>query len=109
MDNQNRIGKHATTVTDREDVVTVKYHKTVVFTWNKIHDRVRLNSGGWKTVSTKTRMNQAANQFGLPFRVYQSKGDWFVGFNLAAEHVRKALPFEDGMMFNPFWSPDNAE
>jgi hypothetical protein len=42
-------------------------------------DRVTLNTGGWKSNTTKTRMNQFSAQFcGNAYRVYQDKGDWFV-------------------------------
>jgi hypothetical protein len=41
--------------------------------------RVTLNTGGWKSNTTKTRMNQFSAQFcGNAYRVYQDKGDWFV-------------------------------
>jgi hypothetical protein len=41
--------------------------------------RVTLNTGGWRTDTTKMRMNQFSAQFcGNAFRVYQDKGDWFV-------------------------------
>ena len=37
-----------------------------------------LDTCGWKSATTKTRMNQAANQFGLPYRVYQKDYVWYV-------------------------------
>lgn len=41
--------------------------------------RVTLNTGGWRSNTTKLRMNQFSAQFcGNAFRVYQDKGDWFV-------------------------------
>lgn len=52
---------------------------------------VRLNTGGYYTKTTKKRMNQFAEMFDLPFRVYQEKGEWFV---LANEQETR-LPFED--------------
>lgn len=56
---------------------------------------VILNSGGWRTVTTKTRMNQAANQFGLGYGVYQRKGEWFVD-----TPDGQTLEFKDGMMID---------
>lgn len=43
------------------------------------------------TVTTKRKMNQAANQFGLGYGVFQRKGDWFVTTRGGE------FPFKDGM------------
>lgn len=53
------------------------YHSTVVA---KIFDDgvVFLNSGGYRSNTTKLAMNQALNERGLPYSVYQEKGKWFV-------------------------------
>lgn len=51
----------------------VKLHRTNVVTFQ--HDgSIVLNSGGWKTVTTKDRMNCAAQNF----RVYSDKGVWYL-------------------------------
>ena len=56
----------------------VYYHNTrVVFVSGKY---ITLNTGGWPTVTTKLRMNQAANQYDLGYQVYQKNYDWFVEF-----------------------------
>lgn len=53
------------------------YHNTRVA--KKDGGRITLNTGGWRTNTTKARMNQFSAQFcGNAFRVYQDKGDWFV-------------------------------
>lgn len=40
---------------------------------------ITLRTGGWKTNTTKTRMNQFSHQFcNSMYSVYQEKGDWFV-------------------------------
>ena len=54
----------------------VTYHSTDVVKWTD--NTVVLNTGGWKTATTKTRMNQAANQFDLGYSVYQRNFDWYV-------------------------------
>lgn len=68
---------------------SVRYHSTdvVCFDWKKI----TLRSGGWRTVTTKLRMNQASNQFDLGYSVYQEKGDWYVVFGSTT------YDFKDGM------------
>lgn len=81
----------ATTVTDN----AVTYHETEVARIDG--DTVTLDSGGWRTVTTKRRMNQASKEWGRGFRVYQEKGEWFVWFCNTPDE--DALPFTDGMTF----------
>lgn len=66
------------------------YHRTVVVIVNP-DKSIRLDSGGWKTNTTRTAMNQASNQDKLGFRVAQRAGDWFVTWQ------GRELPFVDGM------------
>jgi hypothetical protein len=56
----------------------VYYHRTCIVSFNKTH--IMLDTGGWWTVTTKLRMNQASNQFDLGFRVYQKEGVWYVSY-----------------------------
>lgn len=77
MSRTNKLGKTATTVTQGPDGLCVTYHQTNVVMVNK-HGRITLDTGGWNSVTTKLRMNQASNQFGLGYQVYQNKGRWFV-------------------------------
>ena len=55
------------------------YHKTSVVVRNA-DGSIRLDSGGWKTATTKLAMNQASNQDGLGFQVFQRAHDWFVNW-----------------------------
>ena len=54
----------------------VVYRGTPIVSWTP--DQVILNNGGWWTRTTKRKMNQAANQFGLNFHVYTVKHQWTV-------------------------------
>lgn len=58
--------------------VIVKYRNTPVVTFNNYV--IILDTGGWKTVTIKQRMNQAAREFGLEFCVYQRRFTWYVRF-----------------------------
>jgi hypothetical protein len=90
MAQQNRLGKGNTTVSSEDKgVMVVTFHNTqiVKFTGREII----LNSGGWKTSTTKTRMNQASNQFHLGYSVSQKNREWFVEFK------GKRLEFKDNM------------
>ena len=79
MASLDKIGSHATSVYTHEDTTYVKYHWTNVVSFNR--DEITLNTGGYFTNTTKTRMNQTSNQFGLGFRVYQKNFDWFAEYN----------------------------
>jgi len=83
----------ATRIYDDEGGTSVQYHATVVVHFTE--HAVTLDSGGWETVTTKRRMNQASNEFNLGFQVYSQRREWFVSFWNGSEWMR--LPFEDGM------------
>jgi len=78
MSQNTRIGALATTIVTKDRVTVVTYHQTEVVTWDQRENRVILHTGGWKTATTKRRMNQAAYEFGLPYFVQQKDGEWFV-------------------------------
>jgi hypothetical protein len=62
-------------------VATVRLHSTAVVQWNRTQMQVRLHSGGWRTVTTKTAINTAMRQIPGPLGklgVYQERGDWYV-------------------------------
>ncbi len=79
MSRNDTIGKTATTVKQRDGVLTVTYHATDVVVASPT--TVKLDTGGWFTKTTKTRMNQASAQFGLGYTVYAKRGSWFVDTN----------------------------
>ena len=58
--------------------ITVVYHNTRVVDVTPEH--ITLDTGGWKTITTKRRMNQASTQFNLGYMVYQQKGQWSVSY-----------------------------
>ena len=78
MGQTHTVGKRATTVATSEGWTRVTYHSKCVVRFNA--QFVFLNTGGWETVTTKARMNQASNQYGLGFQVYQKDYEWFVSF-----------------------------
>lgn len=97
MARQDRIGTLATTVATLNGYTRVSFHSTVVVAFDDAE--VWLDSGGWKTPTTKTRINQAANQFDLGFHVYQARGNWFIVTRLPNgewDHDNP-IPFTDGM------------
>jgi len=88
------IGTHATSTKRRGNYVTVTYHDTDVVKWNPDKNDVILDNGGWFTKTTKDRMNQASNQYGLGYSVFQKDNRWYVKFDSG-----KVLPYQNGMKF----------
>lgn len=66
------------------------YHRTAVVIVNA-DGSIKLDSGGFRTATTKRAMAQASNQFALGFRVWQQKGEWLVLWK------GTDFTFEDGM------------
>lgn len=59
----SRVGKTATSVfTDEYGALCCIYHATCVAK-RQPDGSIELDSGGWRTVTTKTRMNQFAHQY----------------------------------------------
>ena len=91
MAQQHKVGSvHTAIQRSRDGITRIVYHSTSVVEIAP-DGSVTLDSGGWRTSTTKTRMNQASNQFALGFQVYAKHGAWFVSFD------GRDLPFSDGM------------
>lgn len=71
-----KISKNNTTTTldghGRIDSVTLHHTRILEIDWGK--GEITVNTGGHNTVTTQTRLNQAFNQLGLPFRA--AREDW---------------------------------
>ena len=69
-----------TTTTMLGDELVGFYRGTPVA--SRLGNRITLNTGGWKSKTTKLRMNQFANNFcSGRFSVYQKDYSWFVVVN----------------------------
>jgi hypothetical protein len=80
MSQQQRVqGRNTSVFTDDSGALCCVYHSTIVARKAADGRTVELNTGGWKSATTKTRMNQFANQHcGGKFSVYQKNGNWYV-------------------------------
>lgn len=76
----------ATNVMCTNGRISVRYHNTLVV--DVTPRKITLDTGGWKTVTTKLRMNQASCQFNLGYSVYQKGFAWFV------EYQGNTYPFD---------------
>ena len=72
----DKVGKHATSITKHGENTAVRYWSTDVVTFDD--DWILLDNGGWRTSTTKTRMNQASRQFNLGYRVFQQDYRWYI-------------------------------
>jgi len=77
----------ATTVVQTEKGYGIKYHNTIVVEYLPDGSCI-LRSGGWKTVTTKRRINEYS-----PVRVYQQNFEWYI-----ADGKDTPTPFVDGMI-----------
>ena len=75
-----------------DGTVRVRLHVTDVVTYHK-DGRVSLNSGGWRTVTTKDRLNTFSD-----VGVWSNRGEWWCQWR---EHSHRApIPFYDGITFD---------
>lgn len=95
--NHDRMVVKGNTYIIREDADTIKvrYHGTIIVSINS-DGVITLNSGGYRTYSTKQRMNEIArlgqDGYDKVFTVHQSNHEWFVNDD---------IPFTDGMKLIP--------
>ena len=88
----NKLSTYRTTWFDNDDHGGVTYHQTNIVSWED--GKITLRSGGWESVTTKRKMNQASHQFALGFGVFQRNWEWFVDLPNG-----ETISFVDGMTF----------
>jgi len=73
----------------RGDHIAIRLHQTDIV---KFHPdgTITANTGGWKTHTTKDRLNEY-----LPVRIWQKSGRWFIGSNGGT------VEFADGITIHP--------
>lgn len=74
---------------DGEQAMAYIYHRTEVVSVY-LDGRVKLNTGGWDTVTTRDRLNRFQNVCGI----WSERGDWYVR---VYEGGGKKYSFSDGM------------
>jgi len=70
--------KTKTKVIESPVSVKIQYHNTTIV--EIFPDRFILDSGGYWTKTTKLRMNQTSEVYGLDFYVYQKNYNWYVDY-----------------------------
>ena len=94
MARTDKVGTHKTAIYHSDGYTCIRYHSTEVVKFND--DEIILNSGGWQTNTTKSRMNKVSDAFQLGFRVSQRQHEWFVDY--FANEIGDTYSFNDGMI-----------
>ena len=71
---------------------TVVLHRTAIAVYDHNTQALKLNTGGWQSVTTKSRLNAILDQLMYGARVYQKNFDWFLSYN------NQTYDFIDGMI-----------
>ena len=71
---------------------TVVLHRTAIAVYDHNTQAVKLNTGGWHSNTTKSRLNAILDQVMYGARVYQKAFDWFLSYN------NQTYDFMDGMI-----------
>lgn len=78
MTQQSKISKNNTSVVMENGTQTVILHNSPVVKHVPGSRHVQFDTHGYFTSTTKTRMNQAMEQWGLPLSVTSKDGQWYV-------------------------------
>jgi hypothetical protein len=79
-----------TTISKDGKAIKIKYHHTEIVQFND--ELILLKADGWRTETTKSRMNETSLTFNLGFKVYQKNKVWRVDFK-GCDYL-----FEEGLM-----------
>ena len=71
---------------------TVVLHRTAIAVYDHNTNALKLNTGGWYSVTTKSRLNAILQGLMFGASVYQKNFDWFLSYN------NQTHDFNDGMI-----------
>ena len=60
---------------------TVVLHRTAIAVYDHNTNALKLNTGGWHSVTTKSRLNAILSELIAGARVYQKAFDWYLSYN----------------------------
>jgi hypothetical protein len=90
---QRKIGNNTYLQRRADLTIGLMYHATDVVTFTP--DGITLNSGGWRTVTTKERINWVLSGLGL--RLFTDKRTWYIIEAWMGWDTKKATVFHDGI------------
>ena len=71
---------------------TVVLHRTAIAVYDHNTQALKLNTGGWATVTTKSRLNAILSELITGASVFQRNWNWFLNYNNQTHN------FNDGMI-----------
>jgi hypothetical protein len=103
--NKRKLANNTYAIRGELNTIAVRLHNTDIITFFP-DGKVVLNSGGWKTSTTKSRINEFSG-----LNIYQSKGIWYVS---KPGDWENSVLFKDGMSYfngelKDFAENDNKE
>ena len=76
------------------DCSTIVLHRTAIAVWDHKNQALKLNTGGWYSVTTKSRLNAILQELITGARVFQRDFNWFLSYN------NQTHDFMDGMILS---------
>ena len=73
---------------------TVVLYNTAIATYDHNTQALKLNTGGWHSVTTKSRLNAILQELKWGASVYQKAFDWYLSYN------NQTVDFWDGMILS---------
>ena len=73
---------------------TVVLHRTAIAVYDHNTQALKLNTGGWQTVTTKSRLNAILQELIVGASVFQKNFNWFLSYN------NQTHDFMDGMILS---------
>ena len=63
------------------DCSTIVLHRTAIAVYDHKNQALKLNTGGWYSVTTKSRLNAILDQLITGARVFQRDFNWYLSYN----------------------------
>lgn len=79
-----------------DDAIAIRFHATDVVVFGR-DGRITLDTGGYSTMSTKARINDAIEGYSI----FSVKGRWMVSRGNVRNPDAVTVPFADGMVISP--------
>jgi hypothetical protein len=90
---ERKIANNTTAVLGPDGTVFIRFHTTYIVELT-CEGSVLITSGGWKTYTTKERINDFLP---VPFVIYQNRGEWYIrNYRTNEEYI-----YQDGIKFEP--------
>ena len=76
------------------DCSTIVLHRTAIAVYDHKNQALKLNTGGWYSVTTKSRLNAILDQLMYGARVFQKDFNWYLCY------ANQTHDFMDGMILS---------